>query len=102
MIVDVSSSTDKILYFAFHIIVSKRFPLETLSSCLSISSFCFGFCQQKVESLFPEEMEQDRMSLEQFMLDGLPSLNEKIDNRVNLARSRGCVLCYVATIKEGR
>ena len=99
---------------AYSIVTTSLLMLGTLFiksflSCLCQLSFgivwvytAFVFCQDKVESLFPKEMEQNRMSLEKFMVDGLPSLNQKIDTLANSARSRGCVLRYVATIKEGR
>lgn len=56
----------------------------------------------EVENLFPAEMEQTKMSIEQFLTEGLSSLDGKIDERVLSARLRGCVLRYVAVIGEGR
>lgn len=55
-----------------------------------------------VESLFPTHMDQDRMSMEQFLTEGLSTLDAALNDRVNSAKSRGNVLRYVATIAEKR
>eukprot|EP00250_Pteridium_aquilinum_P001990 c12202_g1_i1 orf=281-1441(-) len=55
-----------------------------------------------VESLFPVQMEQSRMSMEQFLTEGLSSLDAVMNDRINSAKTGGNVLRYVATIGEGR
>ncbi|MCO5564155.1 hypothetical protein L7F22_017811 [Adiantum nelumboides] len=51
-----------------------------------------------VESLFPTHMEQKKMSTEEFLEEGLLSLDMEINDRIISAKARGRVLRYVATI----
>lgn len=55
----------------------------------------------KVESLFPEEMGPEKMSKEQFLMEGLLALDREISERIQSAQARGFVLRYVATIENG-
>ncbi|KAH7428376.1 hypothetical protein KP509_10G089400 [Ceratopteris richardii] len=54
-----------------------------------------------VESLFPTEMEQNKMTTDQFLKEGLLSLDAEMNERVNSAKKAGKVLRYVATIADG-
>lgn len=56
----------------------------------------------EVESLFPTQMDQNKMSMEQFLKEGLPSLDSILDEQVNGAKIGGNVLRYVATVAKGR
>ncbi|KAH6791686.1 Glyceraldehyde-3-phosphate dehydrogenase-like family protein [Perilla frutescens var. hirtella] len=56
----------------------------------------------KVESLYPLEMGPGKMSLEDFLAKGLPSLDEDIQKRIKNASSNGNVLRYVCLIEESR
>ncbi|KAK6144132.1 hypothetical protein DH2020_020952 [Rehmannia glutinosa] len=56
----------------------------------------------KVESLYPVEMGPDVMSLEEFLANGLPSLDKDIQKRIDNASSNGNVLRYVCLIEESR
>ncbi|OVA05636.1 Homoserine dehydrogenase [Macleaya cordata] len=53
----------------------------------------------KVESLYPDEMGSDRMSVEDFLANGLPLLNKDIETRFRVASSNGNVLRYVCMIE---
>ncbi|KAL3621588.1 hypothetical protein CASFOL_036500 [Castilleja foliolosa] len=56
----------------------------------------------KVESLYPVEMGPDVMLLEEFLVNGLPSLDKDIQKRIDSAASNGNVLRYVCLIEESR
>ncbi|XP_042476806.1 bifunctional aspartokinase/homoserine dehydrogenase 1 isoform X1 [Macadamia integrifolia] len=56
----------------------------------------------KVESLYPDEMVPDKMSLEDFIANGLPLLDKNIEERVKLASSKGNTLRYVCSIEGMR
>lgn len=56
----------------------------------------------KIESLFPEEMGPNVMSVEDFLISGLPQLNKDIKERVEKASSNGNVLRYVCVIEDFR
>lgn len=53
----------------------------------------------KVESLYPDEMDPDKMSVEDFLSSGLPSLDDDIRKRFGVASSNGNVLRYVCSIE---
>lgn len=55
----------------------------------------------EVESLFPTQMEQSQMSTEQFLKEGLLSLDLEMNNRIESAKTGGNLLRYVATIANG-
>ncbi|KAL6527874.1 hypothetical protein OROMI_029685 [Orobanche minor] len=54
----------------------------------------------KIESLYPVEMRPDVMPVEEFLSNGLPSLDKDIQKRVENAASNGKVLRYVCLIEE--
>lgn len=56
----------------------------------------------KVESLYPEAMEPDKMTVEDFLENGLPLLDKGIQDRVGKASSKGNVLRYVCMIDQSR
>ncbi|KAL8029509.1 hypothetical protein ABFX02_14G229400 [Erythranthe guttata] len=56
----------------------------------------------KVESLYPVEMGPDVMPLEEFLVNGLPILDNDIKKRIDVASSNGNVLRYVCLIEESR
>nr|XP_010313490.1 uncharacterized protein LOC101264180 isoform X3 [Solanum lycopersicum] len=56
----------------------------------------------KIESLYPEEMGPDVMPLEDFLVNGLPLLDQKIEDRIKQASANGNVLRYVCLIDEAR
>ncbi|KAK6144141.1 hypothetical protein DH2020_020961 [Rehmannia glutinosa] len=56
----------------------------------------------KIESLYPVEMGPDVMPLEEFLANGLPSLDKDIQKRIDSASSNGNVLRYVCLIEESR
>ncbi|KAL3850221.1 hypothetical protein ACJIZ3_012103 [Penstemon smallii] len=56
----------------------------------------------KIESLYPIEMGPDVMSVEDFLVNGLPLLDEEIRNRIEKASLNGNVLRYVCLIEESR
>ncbi|KAH0746987.1 hypothetical protein KY285_008644 [Solanum tuberosum] len=57
---------------------------------------------RKIESLYPEEMGPDVMPLEDFLVNGLPLLDQKIEDRIKQASANGNVLCYVCLIDDAR
>lgn len=56
----------------------------------------------KIESLYPEEMRPDVMPLEDFLVNGLPLLDKKIEDRITQASANGNVLRYVCLIDDMR
>ncbi|KAM7256767.1 hypothetical protein ACFE04_012508 [Oxalis oulophora] len=56
----------------------------------------------KVESLYPEEVGPNKMSLEEFLHSGLLSLDKTIEERVKKASKNGNVLRYVCVIEGSR
>lgn len=54
----------------------------------------------EVESLYPAHM--DRLSLDEFMRDGLPELDADYGRRVAFAQSHGQTLRYVAEVGDGQ
>ncbi|KAF3671692.1 putative non-specific lipid-transfer protein-like protein-like, partial [Capsicum annuum] len=56
----------------------------------------------KIESLYPEEMGPDVMPLEDFLVNGLPLLDKKIEDRIKQASANGNVLRYVCLIDDVR
>ncbi|KAK1316043.1 hypothetical protein QJS10_CPA05g00626 [Acorus calamus] len=56
----------------------------------------------KVESLYPDEMGSTAMSTEDFLQDGLASLDVGIAERIKVAASNGCVLRYVCVVEGPR
>ncbi|KAJ8646510.1 hypothetical protein MRB53_008258 [Persea americana] len=56
----------------------------------------------KVDSLYPDAMAPDTMSVEDFLNNGLPSLDNGIEERVKVASSNGNVLRYVCMIEGSR
>ncbi|KAG9138527.1 hypothetical protein Leryth_012879 [Lithospermum erythrorhizon] len=56
----------------------------------------------KIESLYPEEMGPEVMSVEDFLLNGLPLLDKDIQQRIQKASLNGNVLRYVCLIDEAR
>ncbi|KAL3354851.1 hypothetical protein AABB24_019107 [Solanum stoloniferum] len=56
----------------------------------------------KIESLYPEEMGPDVMPLEDFLVNGLPLLDQKIEDRIKQASANGNVLRYVCLIDDAR
>ncbi|KAF6151952.1 hypothetical protein GIB67_010526 [Kingdonia uniflora] len=53
----------------------------------------------KVESLYPQEMGPNTMSLDDFMASGLPSLDKDIEEKTKVASINGNVLRYVCMIE---
>lgn len=53
-----------------------------------------------IESLYPDEMGPDVMSLEDFLAKGLPLLDNDIKERINKASSKGKALRYVCLIQN--
>lgn len=56
----------------------------------------------KIESLYPVEMGPDVMSVDEFLLNGLPLLDKDIQLRIKNASSNGNVLRYTCLIDETR
>ncbi|GAB4859918.1 hypothetical protein Ancab_011398 [Ancistrocladus abbreviatus] len=56
----------------------------------------------KVESLYPMAMGPEVMAVEDFLVDGLPSVDKDIEERVKRASSSGNVLRYVCVIEGSR
>ncbi|KAL9228651.1 hypothetical protein vseg_004206 [Gypsophila vaccaria] len=56
----------------------------------------------KVESLYPVEMGPKAMSVDEFLADGVPQLDNQIAERVKRAASNGNVLRYVCVIEGPR
>ncbi|CAK9184630.1 unnamed protein product [Ilex paraguariensis] len=56
----------------------------------------------KIESLYPVEMGPNFMSVEDFLLNGLPSIDKDIQQMVEKASSNGNVLRYVCVIEDSR
>lgn len=56
----------------------------------------------KVESLYPEAMGPDKMTVEDFLENGLPLLDKGMQDRVENASSKGNVLRYVCVINQSR
>jgi len=56
----------------------------------------------QIESLYPEEMGPDVMPLEDFLVNGLPLLDQKIEDRIKQASANGNVLRYVCLIDDAR
>ncbi|KAK3001236.1 hypothetical protein RJ639_021255 [Escallonia herrerae] len=56
----------------------------------------------KIESLYPENMGPNVMSVEDFLADGLPLLDKDIQERVTRASSNGNALRYVCVINDSR
>ncbi|KAH0746968.1 hypothetical protein KY285_008625 [Solanum tuberosum] len=54
----------------------------------------------KIESLYPEEMGPDVMPLEDFLVNGLPLLDQKIEDRIKQASANGNVVRYVCLIDD--
>lgn len=52
--------------------------------------------------MYPVEMEPDVMPLEEFLVNGLPLLDEDIKKRIDNASSNGNVLRYVCLIEGSR
>ncbi|KAI3987474.1 hypothetical protein MKX01_017172 [Papaver californicum] len=57
---------------------------------------------RKVESLYPDEMGPAKMSVEDFLSSGLPSLDNDIRKRFGVASSNRNVLRYVCSIEGSR
>ncbi|XP_010535764.1 PREDICTED: homoserine dehydrogenase [Tarenaya hassleriana] len=53
----------------------------------------------KVESLYPEEMGPNQLSVDDFLADGIAKLDKNIEERVKRASTKGCVLRYVCVIE---
>ncbi|KAL5994927.1 hypothetical protein ACLOJK_024984 [Asimina triloba] len=53
----------------------------------------------KVDSLYPDKMGPDKMTVQDFLENGLPSLDKDIEARVQTASSNGNVLRYVCMIE---
>ncbi|KAG8371071.1 hypothetical protein BUALT_Bualt13G0048800 [Buddleja alternifolia] len=66
-----------------------------LGHCINLNSI-------KVESLYPVEMGPDAMSVEEFLVNGLPLLDKDIQKRIVKASSNGNVLRYVCLIEDSR
>ncbi|WCJ41527.1 Bifunctional aspartokinase/homoserine dehydrogenase [Euphorbia peplus] len=56
----------------------------------------------KIESLYPDEMGPDNMSVEEFLSSGIALLDTNIQERVEKASSKGNVLRYVCVIEASR
>lgn len=56
----------------------------------------------QVDSLYPDAMGPNTMSVEDFLNNGLPSLDNGIEERVKVASSNGNVLRYVCMIEGSR
>ncbi|KAG8655583.1 bifunctional aspartokinase/homoserine dehydrogenase isoform X1 [Manihot esculenta] len=56
----------------------------------------------KIESLYPDEMEPDVMSVEEFLATGIKLLDNDVEERVKKASLRGNVLRYVCVIEGSR
>ncbi|XP_077241484.1 glyceraldehyde-3-phosphate dehydrogenase-like family protein isoform X2 [Tasmannia lanceolata] len=56
----------------------------------------------KVDSLYPDEMGPNTMSIEDFLDNGLPTLDKEIEERIRVASSNGNVLRYVCMIEGSR
>ncbi|KAM7522710.1 hypothetical protein LguiA_012612 [Lonicera macranthoides] len=56
----------------------------------------------KIESLYADNMGPDVMSVEDFVVNGLPLLDKDIEERVKKASSNGNVLRYVCVIENSR
>ncbi|CAK9165282.1 unnamed protein product [Ilex paraguariensis] len=56
----------------------------------------------KIESLYPVEMGPNFMSVGDFLLNGLPSIDKDIQQMVEKASSNGNVLRYVCVIEDSR
>ncbi|KAI3692047.1 hypothetical protein L6452_31856 [Arctium lappa] len=56
----------------------------------------------KIESLYPEKMGPNAMPLEDFLVNGLPLLDNDIKERIKKASSNGNVLRYVCVIENSR
>ncbi|XP_058078749.1 uncharacterized protein LOC131227061 isoform X2 [Magnolia sinica] len=56
----------------------------------------------KVDSLYPHDLGPDKMSTEDFLENGLPSLDKDIEARVKAASLNGNVLRYVCMIEGSR
>ncbi|CAO2840983.1 unnamed protein product [Amaranthus hypochondriacus] len=56
----------------------------------------------KVESLYPAEMGPNSMSVEEFLANGVPKLDDQLAERVDKAAARGNVLRYVCVIEGSR
>ncbi|KAG8655584.1 bifunctional aspartokinase/homoserine dehydrogenase isoform X2 [Manihot esculenta] len=57
---------------------------------------------RKIESLYPDEMEPDVMSVEEFLATGIKLLDNDVEERVKKASLRGNVLRYVCVIEGSR
>ncbi|KAL0735376.1 hypothetical protein Bca4012_011586 [Brassica carinata] len=53
----------------------------------------------KIESLYPEEMKPEVMTVDDFLQNGIGKLDQSIEERVKRASSNGCVLRYVCVIE---
>lgn len=62
----------------------------------------FVISNLQVESLYPDEMGPDKMSVEDFLAKGLPLLDKDIEKRFKVASSNGNVLRYVCMIEGSR
>ncbi len=56
----------------------------------------------QIESLYPEEMEKDKMSVKQFLEEGLPVINKAMARKAEVAAIAGKALRYVATLENRR
>ncbi|KAF2300062.1 hypothetical protein GH714_007840 [Hevea brasiliensis] len=56
----------------------------------------------KIESLYPDEMRPDVMSVEEFLANGIKLLDNDVEERVKKASLKGNVLRYVCVIEGSR
>ncbi|XP_074289767.1 uncharacterized protein LOC141615172 [Silene latifolia] len=56
----------------------------------------------KVESLYPQEMGPETMTVDEFLANGVPQLDDHIAERVKRAASKGNVLRFVCVIEGSR
>ncbi|KAI3707811.1 hypothetical protein L2E82_36657 [Cichorium intybus] len=56
----------------------------------------------KIGSLYPDKMSPNKMSLKDFLANGLPLLDNDIEERIKKASSNGNVLRYVCVIENSR
>ncbi|KAK9124930.1 hypothetical protein Scep_013776 [Stephania cephalantha] len=74
-------------------------PRDDLSGMALQESRSLQPCS-KVESLYPDKMGPDKMSLEDFLGSGLPLLDKDVEERIKTASLRGNVLRYVCIITD--
>eukprot|EP01018_Ginkgo_biloba_P026249 Gb_03928 [translate_table: standard] len=56
----------------------------------------------EVESLYPNEMGPEAMSVDVFLSKGLPTLDKAMEEKIKIAASNGNVVRYVCTIDDSR